>query len=312
MTKRKIAIIGLGKISLDQHVPVIEADADFELAAVVSQRGLSHQDLPSFKTPEELYRAMPGVDVVAVNTPPGVRHAIAREALDAGKDVLLEKPPTATLSEFANLRSHAEKLGRVLFATWHSQFNPAVERARKLLSERGLRSLRIEWREDVRKWHPGQDWVWEAGGFGIFDPGINALSILVRILPFTAFVKEAELTYPANRQTPIAAKLAFSSTDPSDPALAADFDWREKGQEIWQMLIETADGRKVRLFEGGAALSIDDKLVVDEPKREYQRIYSHFSELLNDRRSDVDDAPLRLVADAMLIGERRITDDFTW
>ncbi|MGI9450066.1 MAG: Gfo/Idh/MocA family protein [Geminicoccaceae bacterium] len=312
MTKRKIAIIGLGKISLDQHVPVIEGGDDFELAAVVSQRGLSHQNAPSFKTPAELFRAMPEIDVVAVNTPPGVRHAIAREALDHRKEVLLEKPPAATVTEIDDLKAHAESLDRVLFSTWHSQFNPAVERARTLLSKSGVRSLRIEWREDVRKWHPGQDWVWEAGGFGVFDPGINALSILVHALPFTAFVKKAALTYPANRQTPITAKLAFSSTAPSAPTLCANFDWREQGQEIWQMLIETADGQKAKLFKGGRALEIDDQLIVDEPNQEYQRIYARFSELLDQRQSDVDDAPLRLVADAMLVGERHVTDAFSW
>lgn len=312
MAKRKIAIVGLGKISLDQHQPVIQASDAFELAAVVSQRGLSHGGLPSFKTPEELYRKMPEVEVVALNTPPGVRHVLAREALDAGKDVLLEKPPAATLTEFFDLKAHAEKLGRVLFATWHSQYNPAVEQTRMLLSESGVRSLRIEWREDVRKWHPGQDWVWQPGGFGVFDPGINALSILVRILPFTAFVHQADLTYPANRQTPIAAKITFSSTQPANPLLTADFDWREEGQEIWHMLIETADGQQARLFNGGTALSVDDALIIEAPNEEYRLIYAHFAKLLDQRQSDVDGAPLSLVADAMLIGQRQTTESFEW
>jgi D-galactose 1-dehydrogenase len=73
MSKRKIAIIGLGKISQDQHVPVIGASDAFELAAVVSTRGLGHGNVPVFKTPAELYRALPEIGVVAVNTPPGVR-----------------------------------------------------------------------------------------------------------------------------------------------------------------------------------------------------------------------------------------------
>ena len=130
MPKRKIAIIGLGKISQDQHVPVIAASDAFELAAIVSTRGLGHGNVPVFKTPAELYRALPEIGVVAVNTPPGVRHAIAHEALAAGKDVLLEKPPATTLSELADLEEFAKAKGRVLFATWHSIFNPAVDEAR--------------------------------------------------------------------------------------------------------------------------------------------------------------------------------------
>ena len=282
------------------------------LQRVVSQRGLSHHDVPSFETPADLYRAHPDINVIAINTPPHVRHAIAREALDAGKDILLEKPPAATLTELADLQIHAEKLECVLFATWHSQFNPAVDRARKLLAQHGLRKLKIEWREDVRKWHPGQDWVWEPGGFGVFDPGINALSILVRVLPFSPFVSKADLIYPAGRQTPVAARIDFSSTDPSKPMLSADFDWREEGAETWHMLIETADGQSARLFKGGAALSVNGELVIEAPSEEYQRIYSHFAILLDRRQSDVNAAPLRLVADAMLVGERQLTAPFDW
>lgn len=310
MPKRKIAIIGLGKISQDQHVPVIGASDAFELAAIVSTRGLGHGNIPVFKNPAELYRAVPEIGVVAVNTPPGVRHPIAHEALAAGKDVLLEKPPATTLSELADLEAFAQEKGRVLFATWHSIFNPAVDEARALIAKSGLRSLHIEWREDVRKWHPGQDWVWEPGGFGVFDPGINALSIFTTIMPTVPFVKAADLTYPSNRQTPIGVKLTLS--DAKGTALSADFDWREKGDEKWHMMIELANGKSARLFKGGAALSLDGKTIVEAPSEEYQRIYRRFAGLLDERRSDVNVAPLRLVADAMLLGRRLTTDAFDW
>lgn len=312
MSKRKIAIIGLGKISIDQHVPVIAAGGDFELAAVVSTRGLSSGGVPSFRTAAELYRAMPEIGIVAVNTPPGARHAIAREALEQGKDVLLEKPPATTLSELADLDAVARARGRVLFATWHSIFNPAVEDARALIAKAGLRSLAIEWREDVRKWHPDQDWVWEPGGFGVLDPGINALSIFVRILPFSPLVKSAALTYPANRQTPIAARIAFAAPGGESIALSADFDWREQGDEKWHMSLVLGDGRPARLFKGGAALSVDGKVVTDVKMEEYERIYRRFAELLDKRQSDVEPTPLRLVADAMMVGERLTTDAFNW
>jgi D-galactose 1-dehydrogenase len=310
MTKHKIAIIGLGKISQDQHVPVIGASDAFELAAIVSTRGVGHGDVPVFKTPAELYRAMPEIGVVAVNTPPAVRHAIAHEALAAGKDVLLEKPPATTLSELVDLEDFAKQKARVLFATWHSVFNPAVDEVRALISKHGFGSLHIEWREDVKKWHPGQDWVWEPGGFGVFDPGINALSILTHILPSVPFVKSAELTYPSNRQTPIGAKLALS--DATGTSISADFDWREKGDEKWHMMIALADGRSARLFKGGAALSVDGKTTVEAPSEEYQRIYRRFADLLQAQQSDVNPAPLRIVADAMLVGRRLTTDAFHW
>ena len=75
MAKKKIAVIGIGKIAQDQHLPVIDKSPDFELAACISTRGLGHRDVPVFKTPAEFYKAMPEVKLVAICTPPGVRHA---------------------------------------------------------------------------------------------------------------------------------------------------------------------------------------------------------------------------------------------
>src|SRR3954453_5827538 len=95
----KIGIIGLGKIAQDQHLPVIAKSPRFELAATVSQRGMTHSTVPSFRIPAEMYAAVPDLDAVAICTPPAVPHSIAVEALAAGKHVLLEKPPAATVAE---------------------------------------------------------------------------------------------------------------------------------------------------------------------------------------------------------------------
>ena len=150
MAKKKIAVIGIGKISQDQHLPVIDKSKDFEVAATVSGRGVQHRGLPVFKTAAELYKAMPEIKLVAICTPPGVRHAYVREALDAGKHVLMEKPPTPTISELDDLVSYAKKKKRILFQTWHSRYNEAVDAAKKILKKDGLKSARIDWRESVR------------------------------------------------------------------------------------------------------------------------------------------------------------------
>ncbi len=211
MAAAKIAIIGIGKIAVDQHVPVIAKSEAFELVGVVSQRGVSAGGAPTFKTAAELYAAVPSVEAVAICTPPHVRHTIAREALAAGKHVMLEKPPAATVAEMHDLTDAAREAGRVIFSTWHSQYNAGVDEAKRRLTGQKLKKLHIEWKEDVRRWHPGQDWIWDAGNFGVFDPGINALSILTKIAPGAMFVKSAKLEYPENRDTPIAASLTFSS-----------------------------------------------------------------------------------------------------
>src|SRR5215203_1466808 len=117
----RIGIIGLGKIARDQHVPSIQANPAFELVAASSQGSTGHEGVPHAFSDYRNMLKMPELDAVAICTPPQVRHAIARDALLAGKHALLEKPPAATLSELQDLRRIAERVGRVVFTTWHSQ-----------------------------------------------------------------------------------------------------------------------------------------------------------------------------------------------
>jgi D-galactose 1-dehydrogenase len=305
----RIGIIGLGKIAQDQHLPVIRANPDFELLAVSSQRGLEHEDAPhAFRDYREMLK-LPDLDAVAICTPPQVRHRIAREALEAGKHVLLEKPPTATLSELQDLRRLAEKAGRVVFTTWHSQYNRAVDEARSALQNQRIRRLLVTWKEDVRHWHPGQQWIWEPGGFGVFDPGINALSIVTKIVPQPIFVTRADLQFPSNRDAPIAADLSFKSGD-ADEDLRAVFDWRQTGPQTWDIDVETVSGKRLLLAEGGSRLAVDGRLVAAEKPAEYTGIYERFAHLLTEGRSEVDDEPFRLVADAFMIGRRVAVEPF--
>ncbi|WP_375598667.1 Gfo/Idh/MocA family protein [Devosia sp. Naph2] len=312
MASRKIAIIGVGKIAVDQHIPVIDASEDFELAATVSSRGVSHGDLPVFRTAAELYAAMPEVGLVSICTPPGVRHALVREALDAGKDVMMEKPPTTTISELDDIVAHAGRLDRVLFQTWHSQYNAAVDRAKAVLAEEGVNKVRIDWRESVRKWHPGQDWVWEPGGFGVCDPGINAYSIFTKIMPFPVFVESARLTFPANRQTPVDVEVRFKSGQPHKPDISSGFNWLEESGEIWTIHVVTGTGTDLKLERGGRTLRINGEVVLEHGDEEYAGIYDRFADLLDKRQSDVDAAPLRLMSDVFLMGARENGPAFEW
>jgi D-galactose 1-dehydrogenase len=306
VTVIRVAIVGLGKIARDQHISAIAETAGIELAAIVS-RNASINGIKHFATLDELLDRVPDIDAVALCTPPRGRQTQAAAALKAGKHVLLEKPPGATVSELTPLIAEARQTGHTLFATWHSRFAPAVEAARAFLAGRQIRSVVVEWKEDVRVWHPGQAWIWEPGGFGVFDPGINALAILTRILPRPFFLTEAELSYPGNRATPIAANLAFS--DGTGLPILAEFDWRQTGPQTWDIRVETDAGR-LTLSCGGSRLDHDDRTLVDEQQAEYRGIYQRFVELITSRVSDVDLSPLLHVADAFMLGRRRDVEPF--
>jgi D-galactose 1-dehydrogenase len=301
----KIAVVGVGKIARDQHLPVIAASPDFELVATAS-RSAGVEGVRSFPSLAELLDACPEVQAVSLCTPPAVRAGDARLAIAHRVHVLLEKPPTATLSAVDELARGAEAAGVTMFASWHSRFAPRVTEAADWLSTRQVRAVRIVWKEDVRVWHPGQDWIFAAGGLGVFDPGINALSIVTRILSEPFSLTRARLTFPANRQAPSAADLAFEIARGAQ--IAAEFDFLHPGEPCWDIDVATDDGRLL-LSKGGAELSIDGAPApgaasADPAYPEYAPLYAHFARLIAEGRSDVDVAPLRHVADAFMLGER--------
>ena len=306
MSPINLAIVGVGKIVRDQHLPAVAKNDDYRLIAAASRHG-TVDGIDNFKSIDEMLAAVPAIAAVSLCMPPQYRYEAAEKALSAGKHVFLEKPPGATLSEVADLESLAASKGLTLFASWHSRYAPAVEAAKTFLAGTVIRSMRVIWKEDVRHWHPNQDWIWQAGGLGVFDPGINALSIVTHILPRPVFITAATLEFPDNRDAPIAASMTFSDARGLD--LAADFDWRQTGKQSWDIVAKTDAGEMV-LSEGGAKLSIDGKLVHEEPEQEYPMLYKRFADLVKSGTSDVDLAPLRHVADAFMLGRRKFVEAF--
>jgi D-galactose 1-dehydrogenase len=306
MSPINLAIVGVGKIVRDQHLPSVAKNPDFELVATASRHG-TVEGVKSYTTIEAMLDAEPSIDAVSLCMPPQYRYEAAYKALVAGKHVFLEKPPGATLSEVADLEALANKQGASLFASWHSRYAPGVEAAKAFLASTTIKSVHVIWKEDVRHWHPNQDWIWQAGGLGVFDPGINALSIVTHILPRPIFITEAVLEFPENRDAPIAADIHFRNAD--GLSVHAEFDWRQTGKQSWDIVAETAAGQMV-LAEGGAKLLIDGALRFAEPEQEYPSLYRRFAEIIKAGKSDVDLAPLRHVADAFMLGKRKFVDAF--
>lgn len=302
-----MALVGLGKIARDQHLPAMADHAAFQLTAVVDPNGASELgDVARFDTLEELFNDGPVVDAVVLCTPPQVRSELAAKALAHGSHVFLEKPPGATLAEVAALEELANVRGLTLFAGWHSRYAAGVKPARAWLADRRIERVSIVWREDVRVWHPGQAWIWEPGGLGVFDPGINALSIATHILPRAFFLRSAVLSIPVNRAAPIAAEMTFIDT--AGVEIAMDLDWRQTGPQSWDIRVET-DAGTLKLTKGGAVLELPSGTVHAED-REYAGLYARFATLIQDGRSDVDTRPLRLVADAFLLGRHQSVEPF--
>ena len=127
--KVRTAVIGVGylgrwhaekmaKMENAELVGVVDADA--ERAAQIAQQW----DTQPFVD----YRELIGkVDAVSVVTPTVTHHQVAKDFLEAGVDVMCEKPITRTLEEADELISLAKANKRILQVGHLERFNPAVE-----------------------------------------------------------------------------------------------------------------------------------------------------------------------------------------
>ena len=262
----KLGLVGYGAIARAQHEPAIAATEGIELVALADPAA-KHDGLPVYRTLAAMLDAHPEITAVSLCQPPAARYDAACEAIAAGRHVMLEKPPAATLAAAQALVPLAERAGVTLFAAWHSRAAAAVGPATDWLAQATIRSVRIEWKEDVRHWHPGQRWIWQEGGFGVFDPGINALSILTEILPTGVELTAAELEVPSNCAMPIGATLAM--TGPGGCPIEAVFDFRQTGPQTWDIVCETDEGT-LRVCAGGNRVEIDGVAQPVGPEREYR------------------------------------------
>ncbi|GAC1570754.1 MAG: Gfo/Idh/MocA family oxidoreductase [Novosphingobium sp.] len=301
-----IAIVGYGKIARDKHEAAIADTPGLRLAAVVDPAA-RHATLPSYETMAEMLAAQPDIGAVALCQPPRYRAQSVIAALDAGLHVFCEKPPGLDPAEVDRWGDVSSASGLTLFTAWHSREGAAVEAARAWLAQTVARKITITWKEDVRRWHPGQSWIWAEDGFGVFDPGINALSILTALVPGATHVREAKLERPENCAAPMAALLAMESA--TGVAISADFDFGQTGPQTWDIAIE-ADGGHLLLSDGGNTLSIDGADRDCGVEQEYPRLYARFVDLIGQGACEVDASPLQLVCDATSIAQVTVVEPF--
>jgi len=315
MDRLGIALVGCGEIARNQHARVLRAgDAamGFVLVATADpQRALPDFSGPHYADHRALLDAEPRVAAVSVASPTGTHFAVARDALLAGRHVLLEKPPTTTLGELLELQRIAGERKVVLVTSFHARHNPAVERVREILAGRPPpEHVAIEWREDFERWHGGQSWPWRPGGFGVFDPGISALSILCRVLPELEFrVEEAHLQVPGGAATPAAVRMRLAWEGGTGDVA---FEWRKGGQDVWDITLRSraADGRPETMLLRGVRTLLRDGVVIcpSGGDEEYAGVYRDFRRAIADGRSEVSLREMRVIEDATAIAEVRRSD----
>ncbi|NKI72863.1 oxidoreductase [Dickeya sp. CFBP 2040] len=125
----RVGLLGYGYASKTFHAPLIAATPGMTLAAVSSSdEGKVQADWPSMQVvrePQTLFND-PDIDLIVIPTPNDTHFPLARQALIAGKHVVVDKPFTVTLSQARELRQLAEHTGKLLSVfhnrRWDSDF----------------------------------------------------------------------------------------------------------------------------------------------------------------------------------------------
>lgn len=314
-----IGIIGFGSIAR-LHAQVLQElvpETGAPLIAIADPK-TTHPDngIRSFSNYHELL-ALGNVSSVIVATPPSSHFQIASDALLAGKNVFLEKPPTLTVSELQHLEQLAKRRKKVLFSGFHTRYRPEMRKAKEVLRDEEILDIAVDYKEDVVRWHGPGAWVFDpaiAGGGILIDSGINVVSALTYIIPDVDYaISSCGRQFANGSRVETSVKVLFELVNRSGKKGRGliQMDGLYKGEEVRRLNLKTAaheyqiDVVQSRLMRDGAILSGDAGAVRKEAdiRIEYLALFRDFFDHLNERKSFVSARELQFVLDAYKLSD---------
>ena len=181
MTPLRLGLIGYGFASQTFHAPLIAGVPGLQLVAASSRDAAKvHADWPEVQvhgSPQELI-ARPDLDLIVVPTPNHSHFPLARDALLAGKHVVVDKPFTVTLAEGQALARLARERRRVLSVFHNRRWDGDFLTVRRLLASGELGRI-VHFESHFDRWRPQVRGRWrEVAGPGAglwFDLGAHLL-----------------------------------------------------------------------------------------------------------------------------------------
>lgn len=182
-----VAVLGLGLMGtreagilddIPDVVVVAGADPDPEARATFESRFGE----PTYRSGEELLDDVAErIDAAVVATPHADHYTQTRQALEAGVDLLVEKPLATTHAEIADLASAEAASDATISVGYHRQFNPAYRRIHDAVANGVIGDLRSVSASIGQSWVVLNRGKWrmdrERGGVGgsLFDTGSHLL-----------------------------------------------------------------------------------------------------------------------------------------
>lgn len=175
-----VGLVGFGKVAQRFHAPLISVEEGFRLTHVVERSAnRSKQHYPQVEIVRSLDALLEEpVELVVVLTPNELHFPQARQALEAGKHVVLDKPMTVTSQEAEQLCDLAEQKGVTLTVFQNRRWDSDFLTLKSLLEENALGQL-VEVESHFDRFRPNLKGGWresEGPGTGIlYDLGSHLL-----------------------------------------------------------------------------------------------------------------------------------------
>jgi scyllo-inositol 2-dehydrogenase (NADP+) len=144
----EVGLIGFGLGGRCFHAPVIRAVQGLQLSAILQRTGdsaaLAFPGARVVRSLDELL-AIDSIRLIVISTPNQTHFPLAKRCLEAGRDVVADKPFTTTVAEAVELLNLAKKLGRVLTVYHNRRFDADFQALRQTVAAGDLgRVIRFE------------------------------------------------------------------------------------------------------------------------------------------------------------------------
>lgn len=144
----EVGLIGYGLAGRAFHAPVIRAVPGMHLAAILQRTGNEaaekYPDIRIVRSLDELL-GIREIRLTVIATPNDTHYSLARKCLEAGRDVLVDKPFATTLGEARSLVQFAEQAGRLITVYQNRRYDGDFQAIRKLVEQGTLgRVVRFE------------------------------------------------------------------------------------------------------------------------------------------------------------------------
>ena len=132
----EVGLIGFGLAGRAFHAPVIRAVPGLHLAAILQRTGTEaaekYPDVRIVQSLDELL-SISEIHLIVIATPNETHYSFARQCLEAGRDVVVDKPFTTTLEEAVSLVQFAKDANRLLTVYQNRRYDGDFQAVRQLL-----------------------------------------------------------------------------------------------------------------------------------------------------------------------------------